>query len=482
MLDHDTIAAISTPPGTGAIAIIRISGDRALAIIAEIFSSKAERFSSIDWNTRSHEAIHGYIFEPGRLELIDEVVVIPYKGPGTYTGEDLVEINCHGSPVLTREILELCLRRGARLARPGEFTQRAFLSGRLDLTQAEAVLDLIQAKTTRQGRQAISVLKGHLGERLKLVREWLVELLARIVAGIDFPEEVGEVDLDDLGEVVARCKAELEKLGKTAKSGRFLRDGLKLAIVGKPNAGKSSLLNQLLSFERAIVTDIPGTTRDSIEELFEINGIPIILIDTAGIRVTEDKVERIGIERTQKAISESDLALMVVDVSSDWSREDDEVLKEVGGLPFILVSNKTDLLNGADRSEFGNRINSELSKPIESNVSDEQQNGSLNCLERTYVSAKTGAGIDELKSKIEQFATKDCSGDSGGSLNQRQAQLCWDAIAALELVETTIAAAMPQDCLATDLKTAINCLSEASGEDVSEELITEIFSRFCIGK
>src|SRR5581483_10142992 len=215
MLDHDTIAAISTPPGTGAIAIIRISGDRALAIIAEIFSSKAERFSSIDWNTRSHEAIHGYIFEPGRLELIDEVVVIPYKGPGTYTGEDLVEINCHGSPVLTREILELCLRRGARLARPGEFTQRAFLSGRLDLTQAEAVLDLIQAKTTRQGRQAISVLKGHLGERLKLVREWLVELLARIVAGIDFPEEVGEVDLDDLGEVVARCKAELEKLGKT---------------------------------------------------------------------------------------------------------------------------------------------------------------------------------------------------------------------------------------------------------------------------
>jgi tRNA modification GTPase len=465
MHDQDTIAAISTPPGTGAIAIVRISGPKSFSILEKIFSNSPESFKPLRWESRSHEAVHGYIWNPDNAELVDEVVAIPYKGPITYTGEDIVEINCHGSPLLAREILDLIMRSGARLSQHGEFTKRAFLAGRMDLTQAEAVLDLIQARTTRQSRNAVNVLKGQLGHSIKEIRGRLMELLSRLVAGIDFPEEVGELPLDDIGPVVDKAALDLERLRKTARSGRFLRDGLRLSIVGRPNAGKSSLLNQFLAFERAIVTEIPGTTRDSIEEPFDVNGIPVILIDTAGVRITDDKVEKIGIERTGRAIDESDLVLMVCDLTQGWGKEEEEVLQLMKGQPFLLILNKIDQADGE------NAFKTEI---VEQNE---------NCIDHSKISAKTGDGIDELKAKIERFVVQDNTQiESGGSLNQRQDELCLRASKSLDDLKKAIADGMPEDCLATDLKTAIHNLSEACGDEVTEELITEVFSRFCIGK
>jgi len=463
MHDQDTIAAISTAPGTGAIAIVRISGPKSLQILEKIFSSSPDLFKTVNWESRSHEAVHGYIWNPDNGELVDEVVAIPYKGPVTYTGEDIVEINCHGSPLLSREILDLTMRLGARLSQPGEFTKRAFLAGRMDLTQAEAVLDLIQARTTRQSRMAVNVLKGQLGHAIKEIRGRLMELLSRLVAGIDFPEEVGELPLDDIGPIVRQASDDLERLRKTARSGRFLRDGLRLSIVGRPNAGKSSLLNQFLAFERAIVTEIPGTTRDSIEEPFDINGIPVILIDTAGVRITDDKVEKIGIERTGRAVDESDLVLMVCDVTQEWGKEEEEVLKLLNGQPFLLILNKIDQAENG----FSYRVPGEKE----------------NLVEQSKISAKTGEGVEELKNKIERFVIKDNSlNEAGGTLNQRQEELCLRASLALDDLKVSVDNQMPEDCLATDLKTAIHCLSEACGDEITEELITEVFSRFCIGK
>ncbi len=466
MQEQDTIAAISTAPGTGAIAIVRISGPKSIGILEKIFSSSPESFKPINCESRSHEAIHGYIWDPANGELVDDVVAITYRGPITYTGEDIVEINCHGSPLLTREILDLLMRLGARLSERGEFTKRAFLAGRMDLTQAEAVLDLIQARTTRQSRLAVNVLKGQLGQRIKEIRGTLMELLARLVAGIDFPEEVGELPLDDIAPIVDQAKSDLERLRKTARSGRFLRDGLRLSIVGRPNAGKSSLLNQFLAFERAIVTEVPGTTRDSIEEPFDINGIPVILIDTAGVRITDDRVEKIGIERTGRAIDESDLVLLVCDLTEQWGSEEEEVLKLLNGQPYIEVWNKHDV------SQNGTGRNADDAPPE-------------NRIDVTKISAKTGNGLDDLKSKIENFVIADSKSvltEAGGTLNQRQDELCLRASTALDDLKISVDNGMPEDCLATDLKTAIHCLSEACGDEVTEELITEVFSRFCIGK
>lgn len=474
MIANDTIAAISTPPGTGAIAIVRISGPESLKILSEIFScSSSVRENSVDWSTRSHEAVHGYIFDRKKSEdseLIDEVVVITYKGPNTYTGEDLVEINCHGNPLIASEILSLLIRLGARLASAGEFTKRAFLSGRMDLTQAEAVLDLIQAKTSRQSRLAISTLDGHLGKQIKSVRMTLMEVLAQLIAGIDFPEEVEEMPRYNLGPIVEQARKTLLTLADTARSGRFLREGLKLAIIGRPNAGKSSLLNQLLKFERAIVTDIPGTTRDSIEELIDLNGIPVILVDTAGIRVTEDMVEKMGIERTSQAISESDLCIFLLDPIQGFDQTEAKILEILADRPHLLVINKID-------------IAPEPEAYLSSSFTFYDRS-----VKKLFLSAKTGKGIEELCLEVESFATGNGSlsnyslSEAGASLNQRQADLCLKAADSLDLLMDSLEADMLDDCLATDLKEAVHCLSVACGDEVTEEVISEVFSRFCIGK
>ncbi|MBS2001814.1 MAG: tRNA uridine-5-carboxymethylaminomethyl(34) synthesis GTPase MnmE [Candidatus Obscuribacterales bacterium] len=461
MNSEETIAAISTAPGTGAIAIVRMTGPQAWTITGKIFCSKKNK-PLLD-SFKSHSAIHGFIRDERTDQIVDEVVVIPYKGPNSYTGEDLVEINCHGGQIVTSEILSLCLANGARLARQGEFTQRAYLNGRMDLTQAEAVLDVIQAKTGLQSRFAVSALKGELGGQIEKVRVSLVELLSRIVAGLDFPDEVGDLPLDDLEKIVQEAVSELKVLLNTARSGRFLREGVRVAIAGKPNAGKSSLLNQLLKFERAIVTDVPGTTRDSLEELLDINGIPVLLIDTAGIRSTEDQVEQIGIERTRKAIAQSDLVLLVTDVLTGWTEDDQLVLDIVDDRPHIILANKVDA-----------QPNFQVSDLYKSNAQ---------CLGRTAISAKTGSGIETLNEIIEKWVFNDQQlKDAGGSLNARQGELCERALRSLALVQETAENDMPQDCLATDLKMAIDSLYEMSGEMVSEAIITNVFAKFCIGK
>lgn len=468
---NDTIAAISTAPGVGAIAIVRLTGSSAFAIASEVFDTSIDHAQTRahrhlkpedEIQIKSHRARHGFIFDPETAQVVDEVVITAYCAPRTYTGDDLIEIACHGSPLIAQEILSLILRRGARLARNGEFTERAFLNGRIDLTQAEAVLDLIQAKTTRQGRAAVSALSGHLGEQIRLVRAELLALLTRIVAGLDFPEEIGDAPEPEVEEVVSRNKSKLASLAGTARSGKFLREGLKLAIVGRPNAGKSSLLNQLLKFERAIVTDIPGTTRDSLEELLDLNGIPIVLIDTAGIRPTEDTVEKIGIERTKRAIAEADLVVFLIDLETGWGSAEEEIDQLIDAKPFLLVGNKIDLING---------------ERLKSNRIDKD-----GAVANVAISAKSGENLAGLTSAIESWVFADGLAREGPSLNSRQADLCIQAMSALSLVEQTLTAGYPQDCLATDLKSAVDALSEISGESVTEEVITQVFATFCIGK
>ncbi len=496
IISDDTIVAISTAAGMGAIAIVRLSGKDAWTIGQRIFTpTKSAESASNTKNTTvwsSHFAMHGYIRDVASRSVIDEVIVIPYKSPHSYTGEDLIEINCHGGSVVTNEILTACILSGARIARPGEFTQRAFLNGRIDLTQAEAVYDLIQAKTSRQSRLAVSALSGELGQQIRGVRQKLLELLSRIVAGIDFPEEVGEMALDDIEQILLHSTSNLRRLADTARTGRFLRDGLKVAIVGKPNAGKSSLLNQLLKFERAIVTDMPGTTRDSLEELLDINGIPVILTDTAGIRSTDDRVEKIGIERSGKAVDLADVVFYLCDLSSPWTKDDYLIMEMIGQKPFVALGNKVDLRPdfsftlplGESRHQFaGPSASGWPSVKTEASAEAKLLEATENALTRMAISAKTGENLEQLTDWIEAWVVNDQQlKETGGSLNVRQSELCEKAIYSLSLVRETLASNMPQDCLATDLKSAIDQLSEVCGETVSEEVIANVFANFCIGK
>ncbi|MDT2727330.1 tRNA uridine-5-carboxymethylaminomethyl(34) synthesis GTPase MnmE [Lactococcus formosensis] len=450
--EFDTIAAISTPLGEGAIAIVRLSGSDAVSIAKKVFQGK-----DLD-KVASHTINYGHIFDEDRL--VDEVMLSVMKAPKTFTREDLVEINTHGGIAVTQEILQLLLRSGARLAEPGEFTKRAFLNGRIDLAQAESVMDLIRAKTDQAANIAVKQLDGSLSNLINNIRQEILESLAQVEVNIDYPEydDVETMTSQMLLEKTAHFEQLLETLLATAKRGKILREGLRTAIIGRPNVGKSSLLNQLLREEKAIVTDIAGTTRDVITEFANIGGVPLELIDTAGIRETEDVVEKIGVERSQKALEEADLVLLVLDASSPLTPKDVELLELSSSTNRIVLLNKTDLPEQI-----------ELEKLPEDFI---------------RISALKNENLDAVEKQIRAlfFSGEIESKDATTLSNARHIGLVEQALDALKEANRGLAMGLPVDLIQVDVTRCWQLLGEITGEAAPDELITQLFSQFCLGK
>ena len=449
----DTIAAISTPIGEGGIGIVRMSGPEALAILRRIF--KRARGGSL----ASYRLHYGHIVDPRSGEVVDEVLASYMKAPHTYTRQDVVEINCHGGIVPLRRILELCLREGARLASPGEFTLRAFVNGRIDLAQAEAVLDIVRAKTEAGLRVALDQLKGRLSEEVRRLRARLVDVLAYLEASIDFPED--EIPARDLASDLEQARKGLEELLAHADRGLIYRQGIRTAIVGRPNVGKSSLLNALLRTSRAIVAPIPGTTRDTLEETLNLQGIPLVLVDTAGIVAeTEDVLTRLGIERSRKALAQADLALLVLDGSEPLSEADRQIAALVGEKAAILVINKLDLPQAIGEPDI------------------------LPQAPRVRISALTGEGLEELERTIVEvvFSGQVLASEEPLVSNPRHKDALRRALEHVISAQKAHAQGLPADFLAIDLTAAVSALGEITGETVSEDLLEAIFSNFCVGK
>jgi len=460
----DTIAAVSTPPGEGGIGIVRLSGKEAISIADRIFVSPAGKLPS---GARSHSVIYGFIKDPDTSEKIDEVIVTVMRAPRTYTREDVVEINCHGGMLPLRRILGSVISRGARPAEPGEFTRRAFLNGRVDLSQAEAVIDVIKARTEQAERMAIQQLEGRLSAEITALRDSVAESCALVEAYIDFPEE--EVELPDSAGFISSMQDILDRLSALSRSfeeGRLFREGAAMAIVGKPNVGKSSLLNTLLKKDRAIVTDLPGTTRDIIEEGLNIDGIPVRIMDTAGIREAHDLVEAEGIRRSLAAIEGADIILAVYDASRVLDRADRQIIEKVNNKKTISVINKWDISNG----DF-----------------DAEDNG-LNIYPTVKISALRGEGIDVLKDTIVAalLSNKAMPGqDSAADLlitNVRHKQLVDGAFASLWQARGTFEKGEPLEVTALFLREALNSLGEIIGVVTTDDILNKIFSEFCIGK
>ena len=450
-----TIVAISTAPGIGGIGIIRMSGEKSFEILEKIFVT-------------NDKPISGYTMKYGKIVdeknvIIDEVLVSYFIAPNSYTRENVCEINSHGGMVVMKKILELCLKNGAVLAEPGEFTKRAFLNGRIDLSQAEAVIDIINSKTDREAKASINQLEGNLSLEIKEIRKDLISMMADIEASIDYPEyDVEEVTTNKVREVLLKQKDRLKKLEKSFDNGKILKDGINTAIIGRPNAGKSSLLNILLNEERAIVTSVEGTTRDTIEEYISINGIPLKIIDTAGIREASDEVEKIGVEKAKKIAKESDLIIGIFDISRKMNKEDYEILDILKNKNSIIVLNKIDLdENNADLEKI-----KEVGKPV------------------VQISTKTREGIDNLYKEIENLIeTKEISSDNEIIVtNTRHKSLITKAIISVDKSLETIENKMPIDIIVVYVKDILEHLGEITGETVTEDIIKEIFSKFCLGK
>jgi len=460
----DTIAAVSTPPGEGGIGIVRLSGKEAISIVDRIFVSPAGKLPS---GVRSHSVIYGFIKDPDTSEKIDEVIVTVMRAPRTYTREDVVEINCHGGMLPLRRILGSVISQGSRPAEPGEFTRRAFLNGRVDLSQAEAVIDVIKARTEQAERMAIQQLEGRLSAEITALRDSVAESCALVEAYIDFPEE--EVELPDSAGFISSMQDILDRLSALSRSfeeGRLFREGAAMAIVGKPNVGKSSLLNSLLKKDRAIVTDLPGTTRDIIEEGLNIDGIPVRIMDTAGIREAHDLVEAEGIRRSLAAIEGADIILAVYDASRVLDRADRQIIGKVNNKKTISVINKWDISNG----DF-----------------DAEDNG-LNIYPTVKISALRGEGIDVLKDTIVAalLSNKAMPGqDSAADLlitNVRHKQLVDGAFASLWQARGTFEKGEPLEVTALFLREALNSLGEIIGVVTTDDILNKIFAEFCIGK
>jgi len=461
-MEFDTIAAISTPMGEGAIAIVRLSGDEALKIADRIFKGVGNK-SLLD--VSSHTIHYGHLIDPKTSEVAEEVMLSVMKGPKTFTKEDVVEINCHGGLVSVNRVLQLVLNEGARLAEPGEFTKRAFLNGRIDLSQAEAVIDLIRAKTDRAMNVALGQMDGRLSRLIRKLRQEILEILAHVEVNIDYPEydDVEEMTHHMLLEKSRYVQQEIEKLLQTSQQGKILREGLSTVIVGRPNVGKSSLLNSLVQENKAIVTDIPGTTRDVIEEYVNVRGVPLRLLDTAGIRETEDIVERIGVERSRQVLKEADLILLVLNYSEELSEEDRNLFKAVEGMDVIVIVNKTDL-------------------PQQLNMDE------LKAVAKDYrvvtTSLKEDQGVNELEEAISSlfFSGSIESGDMTYVSNSRHIALLNQASRAIEEAIDGVESGTPIDIVQIDLTRSWELLGEIIGDSVHESLIDQLFSQFCLGK
>lgn len=456
---EDTIAAVATAYGEGGIGIIRISGEEALPILQEIF----EFHGDTDTFT-SRRMTYGKIIDKEKNQIIDEVLAVYMKGPKTYTAEDVVEINCHGSMVSLRKTLALVLRKGARLAEPGEFTKRAFLNGRLDLSQAEAVIDMIRAKTDKSFDVAVSQLEGRLSLKVEEIRQKLLDLLVDITVNIDYPDEdIEEMTYEKLEESIVETQDMIEKLLATSSTGKMIREGIRIAIVGKPNVGKSSLMNGLLKETRAIVTDIPGTTRDTIEEVLSIRNIPVYLVDTAGIRETSDKVEKMGIEKSKEAFNQADFILFLLDGSRPLEEEDLQIMELLKERKSLVLINKRDLGEAISIEEIVAKL--PASQVIEASL-------------------LKGQGITEIEDAVEDLVY-------GGEIVQKESMMV-NNVRHIELLQQAVksltdALHMSErrealDFIEVDVKNAYERLGEIIGETVSDDIINEVFARFCLGK
>lgn len=453
-----TIAAISTATGNGGIGIIRMSGAKCFEILNKIFKP-----------INNNNQYKGYTIKYGHIideneQVIDEVLVSYFVAPKSYTTENMCEINSHGGFIIERRILELCIKNGAKLAEPGEFTKRAFLNGRIDLIQAESVIDLINSKSEKEAKASICQLEGNLSKNINQIKSNLLDLMADVEASIDYPEyDIEEVTNNKILNTTRNIKNKLEKLSNTFKNGKVLREGIKTAIIGKPNAGKSSLLNTILNEERAIVSEQKGTTRDTIEEFVTIEGITLKLIDTAGIRDTNDEIEKIGVKKSKKLIDEAELVIAIFDGTKDLDDDDYQILDLIGNKEAIIILNKVDIKQTTlDKNEQIMNVNKKIIK----------------------ISAKTGENIEELYKEIaKMYQLNNIEIDDGEIItNIRHKQQIDEAINSINEVENTINNHMPIDIIEIYLKQVLSDLGKITGDDISEDIINEIFSKFCLGK
>lgn len=452
-----TIAGVATAvvPEQGSVGIVRVSGPEAMAIARTLFRAPGKQA----WET--HRILYGYLRHPQTNQLVDEALLLIMKAPRSYTREDVIEFHCHGGMIVVQQVLQLCLAQGARLAQPGEFTLRAFLHGRLDLTQAESIADLVGARSPEAAQTALAGMLGKLAQPIRILRRRCLDILAEIEARIDFDEDLPPLDETAAIASIQEIAAELTDILATADRGELLRTGLKVAIVGRPNVGKSSLLNAWSRSDRAIVTDLPGTTRDVVESQLVVRGIPVQVLDTAGIRDTADRVEKIGVERSRQAAQTADIVLLAIDAEAGWTREDEAVYSQVNERPLILVINKIDLVQTIDELSYPKAITGVVATAA-------VHNQGIADLEQAISSAVNGGNINAANLDF--------------AINQRQASALRNAFNYLQQVKATIAEQLPLDFWTIDLRGAIHALGEITGEEVTESVLDRIFSQFCIGK